>query len=299
MNATLLRARADLVSAARRFFSEREYLEVSTPTRIPAPAPETHIEAVPSGDWVLHTSPELCMKRLLAAGLPRIFQICPCFRAGERGDRHLPEFTLLEWYTAGHDYTDLMEQTEELVRAMAAVADRHDRVEWNGMVVPLDGPWERLTVKEAFQRYAGESAEVALAQGRFDERLAFEVEPHLGIGGPVFLHDYPAELGALARRKPWDTTVAERFELYIAGVELCNGFTELTDPAEQRQRFEADRAARHAAGRPVHPLPEKFLSDLGHMPAAAGNALGVDRLVMLLTGASRIDDVVCFTPETL
>lgn len=299
MNATYLRARAELVSAVRRFFSERDYLEVSTPVRIPAPAPEAHIDAVSSEDWVLHTSPELCMKRLLAAGLPRIFQICPCFRARERGDRHLPEFTLLEWYTADHDYTDLMDQTEALVRTMAAAVDRHDHLEWQGTVVPLDAQWERLTVKEAFHRYASESAEQALAEGRFDERLAFEVEPHLGIGGPVFLHDYPAELGALARRKPWDPTVVERFELYIAGIELCNGFTELTDPVEQRKRFETEQASRHAAGRPVHPLPEKFLADLGQMPAAAGNALGMDRLVMLLTNAARIDEVVCFTPETL
>ncbi|PID74079.1 MAG: EF-P lysine aminoacylase GenX [Desulfobacterales bacterium] len=295
-----LQARSRIVAAIRAFFAEQDFLEVTTPVRIPAPAPEVHINPVPSGDWFLQTSPELCMKRLLAAGLPRIYQICPCFRAAERGDRHLPEFTMLEWYGAGMTCQDMMVQTGELIRAAAdAVPGGRSirrKVDGAWRTVDLSEDFDRITVADAFARWASLSAWDALNAGKFDECLSFEVEPHLGLERPAFLLDYPAPLGALARKKPDDPHLAERFELYIAGMEICNAFGELTDPAEQRMRFAADREARNRAGKPVWPLPEAFLSDLEHMPDAAGNALGLDRLVMLLTGAKRIDDVVCFTP---
>lgn len=292
-----LRARA--LRAVRDFFDGRGYLEVTTPCRIPTPAPERHIDPVAAGDWFLHTSPELWMKRLVAAGYPRIYQMGPCFRGGERGDRHLPEFALLEWYAAGTGYRDLMAECEDLIRGVAAAVGVGNRIRRGEAAVSLDAPWQRLTVREAFRRYAGVSAEEALETGRFDEAMAFEIEPRLGSQRPVFLHDYPAPCAALARRRADDPDTAERFELYIAGIELCNGFSELTDPEEQRARFAADREARERAGRPVGPMPERFLDALAHMPAAAGNALGVDRLVMLLAGADRIDDVVAFAPEEL
>jgi lysyl-tRNA synthetase class 2 len=274
-------------------------LEVETPLRIPAPAPEVHIEAVASEGWFLHTSPELCMKRLVAAGFERIFQICHCFRRGERGRRHLPEFALLEWYTAGHTYLDMMDQTRELICHAAWALGSPDGLRYQGRPIPLEAPWPRISVAEAFGRYGSLSMELALAQNRFDEIMGLEIEPNLGLDKPVFLYDYPGACGALARAKPDDPTLVERFELYIAGLEICNAFGELTDAAEQRRRFEADNRQRRRAGKTAYPPAEPFLADLARMPAAAGNALGLDRLVMLFADAAAIDAVVAFTPEAL
>jgi lysyl-tRNA synthetase class 2 len=293
----LLRAR--ITQAVRRFFVEREYLEVETPVRIPAPAPEAHIDAVATGDWFLQTSPELCMKQLLAAGLPRIFQICKCFRHRERGRKHLPELTMLEWYRAGGNYLSLMEECEELLIFIAHQLGRKGKLSYRNRQIELPRPWVRLPVANAFEKYGSVSMEGALAAGRFDEVMAFEIEPHLGAPVPVFLCDYPAPQGALARLKPQDPLLAERFELYVAGVELCNGFSELTDAAEQRQRFEKEQHLRRSLNKTVYPMPQKFLKALSDMPEAAGNALGIDRLVMLFADTDKIDDVVAFTPEEL
>lgn len=295
----ILRLRAHIIGTVRQFFAEHDYLEVETPIRIPAPAPEAHIDAQPSGTWWLQTSPELCMKRLLAAGYPRIFQICKCFRRGERGRRHLPELTLLEWYAAGVDYSDMMTQCEALVTTVAGCMGLDEALRYQGRRIDLSLPWPRMTVTEAFEHWAGISVERAMDEDRFEELLALEIEPRLGIDKPVFLYDYPAAHGALARLKPLNRRLAERFELYIGGLELCNAFTELTDPKEQRERFEKERASRRQAGKPAHPMPERFLEALENMPDAAGNALGIDRLVMLFTDTAEIDDVVAFTPEEL
>jgi elongation factor P--(R)-beta-lysine ligase len=294
-----LRLRARILRTVRQFFTENDYLEVETPIRIPAPAPEAHIDAQPSGDWYLQTSPELCMKRLLAAGYPRIFQICKCFRSNERGRRHLPESTLLEWYTAGHDYTDMMAQCEALLTDLACGIGKQAELVYQGRRIDLARPWPRLTVAEACDRFASVSMAGALRENRFDEVMGLEIEPHLGIDKPVFLYDYPAACGALARLKPDDRRLAERFELYIGGLELCNAFSELNDPLEQRLRFEAEQKLRRSTGKSVYPMPEGFLSALQDMPAAAGNALGIDRLVMLFADTAEIDEVVAFTPEEL
>ncbi len=294
-----LRLRARIIRTVRQFFAENDYLEVETPIRIPAPASEAHIDAQPSGSWYLQTSPELCMKRLLVAGYPRIFQVCKCFRRDERGSRHIPELTLLEWYTAGADYNGMMAQCETLIVAVARQLGSGDVLHYKGQRIDLAPPWRRLTVAEAFDRLSSVSVEQALKENRFDEVMGLDIEPHLGIAKPVFLYDYPAACGALARLKPEDRRLAERFELYIGGLELCNAFTELTDPSEQRLRFEEERKVRRLAGKSVYPLPEKFLSALKDMPASAGNAFGVDRLVMLFADATEIDDVVAFTPEEL
>lgn len=294
-----LRLRAVLIQALRTFFIDQGYLEVETPIRIPALAPEAYIEPITSEGWFLQTSPELCMKRLLAAGIPKIFQICKCFRKGERGDRHLPEFTMLEWYAAESDYRDLMADCEALLRYLAAVMGKGGVLEWQGRRIDLGPEWERITVAEAFRRYAPCTVEEALAQDRFDELLVEYVEPHLGMATPTFLCDYPAALGALARLSPEDPTVAERFELYVAGLELANGFSELVDPVEQRARFLAEQESIRLQGRDPGPMPEQFLVELGEMEQAAGIALGVDRLVMLFAGADAIDQVVGFTPERL
>jgi len=294
-----LRLRAVLIQALRTFFIDCGYLEVETPLRIPAPAPEAHIVPLTSEGWFLQTSPELCMKRLLAAGIPKIFQICKCFRKDERGDRHLPEFTMLEWYAADSDYRDLMMDCEALLRHLAVAMGKDGVLEWQGRRIDLGPEWERITVAEAFRRYAPCTVDEALAQDRFDEMLVEHVEPHLGMPTPTFLYDYPATLGALARLSPTDPTVAERFELYVAGLELANGFSELVDPVEQRTRFLAEQEAIRLQDRDPGPMPELFLAELAEMPQAAGIALGVDRLAMLFAGAERIDQAVAFVPERL
>ena len=291
--------RSRIIQSIRRFFEGNDFLEVETPCRIPAPAPESHIDAVASGEWFLQTSPELCMKRLLAAGYPRIFQICPCFREKERGGRHLPEFAMLEWYRAGADYNDLMRDCEEIVRSVCREVLGLESFLYQGRDISLEGPWPRISVRDAFFQYAGTPMEDALEKGLFNELMAFSIEPRLGIGRPVFLYDYPVELGALAMAKRSDPSVAERFELYIEGIELVNAFSELVDPAEQRSRFEKEMACRAAAGKAVYPFPQKFIDALPAMPPSAGAALGLDRLVMLFADKTEIDDVVAFPPEEL
>jgi lysyl-tRNA synthetase class 2 len=294
-----LQTRADVIGAIRRFFQKRGYLEVETPIRIPAPVPEAHIDAVASENWYLQTSPELCMKFLLAAGYERIFQVARCFRSGERGRKHIPEMTMLEWYTAGQDYRTMMDQTSDLVRFVVRTLNKAKTLSYSGHRVDCSGAWEKLRVEDAFTAHSDTTVAAALQEGTFDDIMGLEIEPLLGWKKPVFLFDYPAEMGALAKLKADDPCWAERFELYIAGLELCNGFSELTDPVEQRQRFQAELDARSARDKPTYPMPEKFLEVLADMPAAAGNALGIDRLVMLLTDSDHIDEVVAFTPEDL
>lgn len=293
-----LELRASVIQAVRQFFILHDYLEVDTPIRIPAPAPEAHIDAQESGDWFLQTSPELCMKRLLAAGYQKIFQICKCFRKKERGGRHLPELTLLEWYSVGQDYQALMVQCEDLLKFILNALELDESIIYQGIKIDFETPWRRLSVSEAFDAFASMPVDTALQKNCFDEVMVEEIEPRLGLD-PVFLYDYPASRSALARLKPDDGRFAERFEMFIGGLELCNGFSELTDPAEQRERFEEELTFRKSSGNIIYPMPEKFLSTLDEIPDAAGNALGLDRLVMLLSESRSIDDVVCFTPEEL
>ena len=291
--------RAAMTQAIRRFFLDQDFLEIETPIRIPAPAPESHIEPIASGEWCLQTSPELCMKRLLAAGYPKIFQICKCFRAGERGAHHLPEFTMIEWYREGTDYLTLMDDCETLIVRIAEEIGLGDTVYRQGRKICLTPPWERITVREAFARYAELSLEEALMKDRFDEIMVCAIEPHLCRERPVFLYEYPATLGALARVKAEDQEVAERFELYVSGLELANAFSELTDPVEQRRRFENASRDLRRKNHPTYSLPEHFLESLSRMPPAAGIALGLDRLAMILADQPTIDAVVAFTPESL
>jgi lysyl-tRNA synthetase class 2 len=294
-----LEGRARIIQAIRQFFFQEGFLEVETPLRIPAPAPEYHIKAIPSLDWFLHTSPELCMKRLLAADFDRIFQICHCWRDEERGTRHLPEFTMLEWYQSDTDYTDLMSGCERLLIKVAETTGQSSQIIYKGKEISLETPWERLTVSEAFSKLGGVSMADALESGRFDEIMVEAIEPCLGIVKPTFLCDYPAERAALARLKKNDHSVAERFELYIGGLELANGFSELTDACEQRRRFKQEEELRRANGCHPYPEPTRFLQELPSMPPSAGIALGVDRLVMVMLNADDINEVVAFTPEEL
>jgi lysyl-tRNA synthetase class 2 len=239
------------------------------------------------------------MKRLLAAGYPKIFQICKCFRQGERGGRHLPEFTLLEWYRTETDYLGLMDECEEMVAFVLEELGLPHALEFQGRMLDLQRPWHRLTLQEAFERYASTSLDQAMESGRFDEILAFEIEPSIGFPKPLFLYRYPSSLAALARLSEEAPGYAERFELYAAGLEMANAFSELTDPFEQRARFEKELAKRKEQGKTVYPMPEKFLRALPFMPESAGIALGVDRLVMLLSNQKDIGPVVSFTPEEL
>ena len=307
--------RARIVRDVRAFFESRGYVEVETPLAIPCPGLDLHLdafEAIPTGlppasstgarpPRFLSTSPEFQMKRLLADGFTRIFQITRAFRAGELGDRHNPEFTILELYRAHAGVEDIMRDTEQLVARVTGGTVRVD-----GREIDVRPPFARLTVCEAYARYADVSAEETLRIAEHDEDRFFRllvdvVEPALGkLDHALFLTEYPASQASLARKKPGDPRVAERFELYVAGVEVCNGFGELTDAVEQRARLEHDRAERARRGKPVYPLDERFLEALERgMPDSGGNAIGLDRLIALATGTTAIRDVLAFADDEL
>ncbi len=301
-----LHERARVCAAARRFFEARGFLEVQTPAVVPSPGLDVHLDAfeVAGGDrgaprW-LSTSPEYQMKRLLAEGYDRIYQIAPCFRRGELGARHNPEFTMLEWYRAGAGVDDVMRDTEQLVAAVTGGA-----VRVGDDAVDLAPPFDRVSVADAFARFAGWTAEAMLEAAATNEDAYFRalvdrVEPALAAWPRgVFLVDYPATQASLARRKPGDPRFAERFELYVAGVELCNGFGELVDPVEQRARLVADQETRRTRGLPVYPIDERLLEALSSVPPSGGNALGLDRLAALACGTRDIADVIAFTADEL
>jgi lysyl-tRNA synthetase class 2 len=307
--------RARLAQAVRAFFDARGYLEVETPYAVPTPGEEVHLHAFrteqtfPDGasrDLWLHTSPEFAMKQLLAAGAGRIFQLARVWRNNEAGATHQAEFTLLEWYRPGATLADLMDETESLLRAVLPpiLTRGEDRVDL--------AQFDRLTMQHAFERFAGadllgcgndaarlaaqantELREAETWEDLFFRLLLARIEPAIGHARPAFLTHWPAAQAALARPDPADPRVAERFELFAAGMEIANAFIELTDPEEQRRRFEADRARRQALrGAPDWPLDEAFLAALAHgLPPSGGVALGFDRLAMLACGAASIDQV--------
>ncbi len=305
----LLRRRNLLAAAVRAFFTARGYMEVETPYAVPAPGEEVHLRARKAGDKWLNTSPEFAMKKLLAGGSGPIFQLSRVWREEPWSETHAPEFTMLEWYGLHADMGALMRETFLLLQSVLA-----PEVSCRGISTRLDEP-EFLTVAEAFERHlgadvlgtAGDAPALAAQAGavlRVGEdwedlffRLMLErVEPHLGRERATFLTHWPAAQAALARRAPEDARVAERFELYVCGIELANAFVELTDAAEQRARFIDDRARRHALYGEDWELDEDFLIAVGQLPACAGIALGFDRLAMLATDARRIADVL-WLPE--
>ncbi len=325
-----LLARGRIRNALRRWFEGRDFVEVEAATLQVSPGNETHLHGFgtvliddcgASHRYYLHTSPEFAAKKLLAAGERRIFDFARVFRNRERTALHHPEFTMLEWYRAEEGYDVLMRDCADLLSEAARAAGT-DSLSWRGVSVdPFVEP-ERLTLQEAFARHAGidllatvaddgttDRATFAVAAGRagiriaeddswsdvFSRILSERIEPELGRGRATILCEYPISEAALARRKPGDPRVSERFELYACGVELANAFGELTDPAEQRQRFEADMDEKARIYGERYPIDEDFLAALGSMPPASGIALGFDRLVMLCTGARRIEDVL-WTP---
>jgi len=308
-----LEARARILRAVRAWFEEQGFLEVDTPARVRSPGQEIHLDAIAAGDerWLI-TSPEYHMKRLVAAGLPRIVQIAKCWRGNEVGPHHRGEFTMIEWYRANAPLEALADDCEALLRTAAAAAGR------DASALGLAAPFTRTTVRELCARHAGvdlagdEDAATLQAKARaagvalgsatawddiFYQLFLDRIEPRLAAGGPTFVFDWPAPLAALARPKPDDPRVVERFELYAGGLELANAFGELTDPVEQRRRFEDEARTRAARGKPVYPIDEALLAALPRMPPTAGIALGFDRLVMLVLGIGDIGEVAAFGDE--
>jgi elongation factor P--(R)-beta-lysine ligase len=325
MDLNALQLRDALMRRIRTFFQSEGFIEVETPIRLKTPCMELHIDAEPSGDRFLRTSPELCHKKLLAQGAEKIFEIGKCFRQGERGDLHHPEYTMLEWYRAGGDCDTMLTDTKALLKkvccdfpgGLAAVADcrsevvpplipscggvpegrggfSNARTPSHGSIDLISKPWNVLCVEEVFDKFAGWNPVEHFDADRFDRDLIEKIEPNLPRDVPVILKDYPADCCALARLKPDNPSVAERWELYLDGVEIANAYSELTDPDEQRERFERWAAQRQALGKPVYALDEEFINCLNTLPPSGGCALGIDRLLMILTGARTLDRVLAF-----
>jgi lysyl-tRNA synthetase class 2 len=325
----LLKARGAITAAFRGWFAAHDFTEVETPILQISPGNETHLHAFasdlvgPDGErhpLYLRTSPEFACKKLLASGERRIFEFARVFRNRERGVLHHPEFTMLEWYRAEETYDALMEDCAALLAA-AARSTGITQFEFRGRIADPFAEPERVTVADAFARHAGidllativngegDRAALAVATKKagvafgadddwgdlFSRIMAERIDPHLGNGRATILCEYPITQAALARTKPGDSRVAERFELYVCGVELANAFGELTDAAEQRKRFAAAMAEKERIYGERYPVDEEFLTALANMPQASGIALGFDRLVMLATGAQRIEQVLWST----
>lgn len=326
-----LQQRMHIIKAVRNYFDEQAFYEVETPVLQVSPGLEVHLQAFkttlkePFTDkeypFYLHTSPEFTMKKLLSAGLPRIYQICHVFRNGERSERHHPEFTMIEWYRANSDYYSLMEDCKQILQR-ATLAAGNKVMHYNGTDCNPFRDWEMLTVNEAFKRYAdidvlatiddpnnsapnpdlllkeAKRIGVHTSDGDSWEDVFFricldKVEPHLGFNGvPTVFYEYPKCLAALSRTSPKDNRVAERFEFYVCGLEMGNAFSELTDINEQRKRFSFDMDMKEKLYGERYPIDEDFMSALAIMPPAAGIAVGIDRLIMAATHAPKISDVL-------
>ncbi len=325
-----LESRAEILAGIRSFFAQEGFLEIDPPALVPLPGMEPHLVPFSSDlldqkaerrRFFLHTSPEYALKKLLSAGLERIYALGHVFRNGEVSSTHNPEFTLLEWYRAGADYRVLMEECERLFLHLLKKLGLGPRISYQGGPLDLTPPWPRIPVAEAVRSHAGVDLEacctveelVAIARRKGYEEVSArwpwedvfyriflqEVEPSLPKESPFFLVDYPAEMAALARPRPGAPRWAERFELYAGGLEIANAFSELTDSQEQGRRLEQEREQRIRAGQEPYPMDRAFLEAVGRLPEAAGIALGVDRLVMILVDAADIRDVIPFPAEDL
>jgi lysyl-tRNA synthetase class 2 len=319
-----LKARQGVMASVRGFFDAAGFDAVETPILQVCPVMDAHIRAfgtdlrgvdgAVSRRMYLHTSPEFAMKKLMVAGVEKLYQICPVFRNAEGSPRHSPEFTILEWYRAKADYTDIMSDCEDLLRHVARALNI-SIYRFKDHVCDPFAAWERLSVADAFQTYAGIDLSAVLEDTEsfrshvrgiglraadddgwddlFFRVMDAKIEPHLGMGRPTILHDYPVSMASLSRRKASDPRYAERFELYVCGIELANAFSELTDSAEQRTRFQMEMDIKERLYGERYPVDEDFIQALEQgLPESGGIALGLDRLVMLATAASDIDQVL-------
>lgn len=325
-----LETRQKVLGAVRRFFADENFAEVETPALQVSPGLEPHLAAfrteIEAPDRArrrtlyLHTSPEFTMKKLLVAGEKRLYQLCKVYRNAERAATHHPEFSMIEWYRADAGYRDIMEDCVGLLRAALRAAG-HSRFSWRGLESDPFGEWDRISVADAFMRHTGVDLYACMGDdprnpdaslfARTARKLGLHpaesdswddiffrifldrIEPKLGHPTPTILYDYPISMAALSRPKPSDSRLAERFEIYVCGLELANAFGELTDAAVQRARFEADMDMKEKLYGLRYPIDEDFLAALEHgMPESAGIALGFDRLVMLAAGAARIEDIL-------
>jgi lysyl-tRNA synthetase class 2 len=327
--------RAKIISLIRDFFCKEKFLEVETPSLVKFPGMEPHLDPVKVSlpilgsqrEAYLITSPEYAMKKILAAGFRNIFQICKSFRGGEAMDElHNPEFTILEWYRAHADYKDIMNDVERLMVYIARNLQKKTgdslklKIKYQNQEIDLTPPWEKLTVREAFLKYAKIDLDKVLSRetmaaaaekkgyviskdDSFDDIFfkifLSEIEGHLGQDRPTILYDWPAQMAALSRRKKSDPRYAERFEVYVGGLELGNAFSELVDPVEQRKRLVAERKLRKKLGKELYGLDEDFLEALREMPPSGGIAMGVDRIVMLFTDAKSINEVLFFSASKI
>ncbi len=319
-----LEARMHLTRAIRGFFDEQGFWEVETPILQVCPVMDTHIHAFKTDilgldlqkerELYLHTSPEFAMKKLMVAGVSNLYQICHVFRNGEGSKLHSPEFTMIEWYRAPGGYEEIMDDCEALLRHCAKALGV-EKLKFNGHSADPFKDWQRISVVEAFKQYADIDletcledvkafAEAATEQGirviegdRWDDIffavMDGKIEPFLGMGVPTILYDYPVSMASLSRKKPNDSRFAERFELYVCGVELANAFGELTDAKEQRKRFVEEMALKNKLYGEQYPIDEEFLDALEYgLPESGGIALGIDRLAMLISDAENIEQVL-------
>ena len=320
----ILKKRAQIISDIRSFFIDHGYLEVETPKLVKYSGQDFNIESFKTRVFnerdeeytgYLITSPEFSCKKLLSEGHDKIFELGKCFRNNEPfGKFHNPEFTMLEWYSAGSNYFDLMDETESLVKLLGK-----ETLNYQGEIFDLTSPWKRMTMADAFKEYADIDLADSLERDKlykeakrirlnisseddfeeiFNNIVVSKIEPNLP-KDPVFIYDFPVELGSLARAKKEDPRFAERAELYIAGLEISNGFSELNDSHEQEARFLEEQKKRERLGKEVHAIDPDFIKALASMPPSAGNALGIDRLVMLLTDSADISDVISFSAKDI
>lgn len=323
---TFLKSREQIIDAIREFFKSDGFLEVDTPLLVKSPGMEPYLEVFETQildssrtarPAYLLTSPEYALKKLLVAGIPKLFSICKSFRNAEGiSSKHNPEFTIMEWYRTHADYTDIMNDCEKLFLHMATKLFGKSELTYQGKTYDLSAPWERLTVTEAFEKYCGIdvetllSEEKLLAAGRkrgfsvtkdstweqiYNQFFLNDIDPHLGKNRPTIVYDYPVSQASLAKRKATDPRFAERFEFFIAGVELGNAFSELTDASEQLKRFEAERAERASLNKTLYEIDFDYIAALkAGLPETGGIAVGIDRIVMLFADAASIGDVLVF-----
>ena len=278
-----------ILNSIKSFFILKGFSEVSTPIVIKSPFPEPYIDAIPIGNKYYRTSPELHMKILLSKGEKKIFEIGPCYRKGESGKLHREQFTMLEWYEVGADYKTLLSFTQELLMFIVKDITGETEICYNGNIIDFSSQYDFISIDEAFAKFANITAEDALEKGLFEDLLNSKIEPKLSLNKPVVLIDYPAELAALAKLKSTNTLLAARWELYLAGIEIANTYTELTDVEEHKYRFAKFAKKRRELGAIEYPVDPEFLLALKEgIPDSAGCALGIDRLIMILTDSDSI-----------